>query len=73
MNPGNTAEGQRIYPGCKTTAVHPENSFAATLKPSNELTGAMFTLQLPLKFEGLTLGLVSFDINDASHNGSPFP
>lgn len=33
MNPGNTAEGQGIYPGCKATAVHPANSSAATLKP----------------------------------------
>lgn len=33
MNPGNTAQGQGIYPGCKATAVHPANSSAATLKP----------------------------------------
>lgn len=55
----------RQLPSILQTALLPHWS------PSNELTGAMFTLQLPLKFEGLTLRFVSFDINDASQNGSP--
>lgn len=33
MNPGNGAEEQGIYPGCKETAVHRPNTFAATLRP----------------------------------------
>ena len=32
----------------------------------------MFTPRLPLKFQRLTLALVSFGINDASRNGLPF-
>lgn len=65
MKPDNTTEGQGIYPGCKETAFL-QTTFAPHWSPSNELTGAMFTLGLPLKFEA-----DSFDINDANQNGAP--
>lgn len=47
MNPGNTREGRGIYPGWRR--------LPSVLEPSNELTGAVFALWLPLDSQLISL------------------